>query len=549
MGRAAVVAMSPRRGGVAAMHRVPLLATALALACWSHDGSAPSEPEPTTPAVEPTAGTTFAATPSSERPSPVARPIFRTDLPHVTPTRGFVRAARFGEIPGGARLARFDDGTAAAFAGPEVVLLDADGGVQREPMWLRGIEGIPTPWLDGNMRYWTPIALGGSWPEGASITVGIDSAARGGAAAPAMYRRMQGRWHRIADAHRRFDRYAAAFGPWKRGSVLALMRFEPRFSTEGEGIEPPRAEVRAFAAAIASQKRLVVLHGEGKAPAFAAMDLRAFASSPTGELIAAAQERRGPVMLHHDGTTTRRRPLPGADAELQIDGIVMLARDHAYAYGRFDEDGRGYLARFDGAAWHEITELPCSAAIHAASADRDGTLYATCGVGPGVGNSALLRWQGGALQELGLPTDADEGPVAVLARAPDDIWVVTGGWAEGGESLWHTGGPELPATLPSLAESNAAALEWAEPAPMHAECLQAWIPLAPGADRADVLARLQRAQDVPTSLHTVRVQGTVQSGLVVSPSPALLRTLSTLLGDAIGEPSCNERPTVGASTQ
>ncbi|MFO0634007.1 MAG: hypothetical protein U0168_14265 [Nannocystaceae bacterium] len=288
----------------------------------------------------------------------------------------------------------------------------------------------------------------------------------------------------------------------------------------------------------------MVIAGSGKLPAFASDDLRAFASSPAGDIVAAAAVRDGVVMVHYDGTRTRRMPLPPAAGVVQIRGVVFVARDHVYAYGDLDDDSAGYLARFDGSAWHELEGLPCSSAIVSASVDRDGDLWATCGVAQGRGSSALLRWRDGTLEELGLPTAADEGPVAVLASAPDDVWVVTGSWLGGGDTLWHSGGPAAPVALPSLAQTNDAAREWAEPAPLRRDCLEAWLPLRPGADRAAVRARLDAAAETELPILAARVQGEVQWGLRIDPNPVRLRTIASHLGEDAGKISCNERPIV-----
>ncbi|MFO0634006.1 MAG: hypothetical protein U0168_14260 [Nannocystaceae bacterium] len=532
-------------------HLIELAVTIALASCTVHESAAPAEPAADEPTATPPAVATAGA-PTPSRAAPATAPaIFRTALPHAKSTHGFERAATFATLEGRVQLARLADDVLAAFGGPEVVILEADGRVTADPQWTRGIESHSPELLDGNMLYWYPVALGGRWPEGTYLTVGLGSAARSGGGPPQVYGRRQGRWHRVATRTRRLDWYPVAYGPWKDGSLLALKHFEPRFSTDGEGdVEPPAAEVRAFEAELKKQKRLVVIAGAPKAPTLPVQDIRAFASLPSGELFVAARERDRTVMVHHDGTSARRVELPGASDGVVIEGLRALAPDRVFAWGSAAENERGYLARYDGASWHPIADLPCSGGIGGLDVDREGTLYFVCDVPSNgkSGNSALLRLRGDVLEEIGVPSDPDEGPLAVLARGPDDVWVVTGRWGDSGDTLWHTGVSGEPVALRGSVETNALLLEWNDPEPIGPQCWIAWVPLRSGADPDKASAAVRAQSEVVAELRHVRIRGTEQWGVWVSESPKRMRTalarVAKALGGDAGEPSCNEWPWV-----
>ncbi|MBX7081899.1 MAG: hypothetical protein K1X88_22025 [Nannocystaceae bacterium] len=529
-----------------------LCALVAGVACTSREGAAPAEPpvsaaEPPAPAASPT------ATPA---PEPAAKPaaasaVFRTALPHVEPARRFEQVASFGALERGLQLARLGDDVLAAFGGPEVVILEPDGRVTSDPQWVRGVESHSPELLDGNMLYWYPVALGGGWPEQTYLTVGLGSAARSGGGPPELYARRQGRWHRVATSTKQMNWYPIAFGPWKDGSLLALQRFEPRFSTDGDGdVEPPAAEVRAFEAAVKKRKSLVVISGAPKAPTLPVRELRAFASLPTGELFAAGVEDGRTVMVHHDGTRARRVELPRGTG-VNVQGMHALAADRVFAWGSAAAGSKGYLARWDGAAWRELGELPCSGAIVGLDVDGEGTVYFTCEV-PSQGksgNTALLRLRGDVLDELGVPTSPDEGPLAVLARGPDDVWITVGAWADGeGGTLWHTGASGPPTALRSSSDTNAVLLEWDEPRPVGRDCWIAWVPLRDGADPDKAAMAIRDAEGLVAEVRWVRVQGSTQWGVWVSETPKVMRAalakVVARLGKDAGEPICNERPWV-----
>lgn len=436
------------------------------------------------------------------------------------------------------------DGHAFAVAGPALLELAADGSLAYDPATMVGLGGAVLDAVEAGMIWWAGLALAGSWPDDVFFVLEERSGSRAGVSAPELYRRRGGPWTKIDTRRGKISWYPREFGRWKDGSLLALKGFYEHYSTEGEGdVEPPEREVKAIKAAIAREKKLIVLRGEPKAPAFGSRAIRTFASLPTGQIFAALEEGE-PAVLHFDGAAERVLPLPDAKREsVAVAGLRAAAPDRAWAFGG-DDDG-GYLARFDGGAWTEV-ENPCAGQVVSLSLDAAGDAYFVCPVGGGgAARQVLLRARGDAIEEL--PTAAE--PQEVLARGANDIWFVTTAGRQGAE-LWHTGTTRgEPFVVPGAYAAAQAIAEWEPALPAGDDCSYMWIPLVAGSDREAIAAAIAGADDgdFMVELRDARVQGRVETGVLVREfdvrkSKGTLRRAQALLGAAAGTPSCNERP-------
>lgn len=522
--------------------------------------TAASEAPTATPASSPTAKPTPASSPapaSSPTPAPAPASLAGIAAAGDAPRFAVVATQSAGEL----RLFETVDGQAFAVSGPWVTQLHRDGTIEVDPTWTRGIatDGPEFDNLSVESYAWYSAALGGTWPEDAYLVVEPGWAGRGSDLPPQVYRRVQARWTPVATREAAFDWAPRAFGPWRDGSILALRSFTPRYRSVGDSGEPSEAEQRRIGRIIAAQKRLVVLRGRPKAPAFGGEDVRAFASLATGSIVAAIAEATDTehariAMVHHgiDGAV-RRLALPDAGPDPFEPLIVQVrADDDAWLFGRAAEGSAGWVARFDGDAWRQVT-VPCASGIAAAAIDRRGDAYLVCDVaeGPAAGDrepaqAALLRVRGDSVAWLPTPVP----PAGIVAHDPDGLWVV-GASIQGETTLLHTGTTvAAPQQLPDPETIARRVFEWAEPAPLGSGCLRPWIPLVAGADRAAVQARLDAlpAADVGhPQLVQGRVQGRSELGVAVFPddaaasSAATTRVLAAVGADA-GTPTCNHRP-------
>ncbi|MBL8946423.1 MAG: hypothetical protein JNK45_24870 [Myxococcales bacterium] len=548
----------------------------LAIGCDAAPPDAPAksiaEPSPQPVPVAqpaPVAKTVTDATPVPvAQPAPVAKPAAdakpaepveatksysHAKVPADAPTFVVAGARGDGNNAAEVRLFELDGPQAFAASGAAVMRLRADGSIEHAADWARGIDerDVILESVESGYSWWQTELLGGGWPDGAVLVLRPQSGGRGGDETPAVYRRSNAVWSSIPGREALFVRFPRAVGRWKDGSLLALWAFEPRYAHPGdEESEPPAAEIAASAAAIAKQKRLVVLRGTPKAPAFGTRDVQAFASLATGEIIAAITTADHTLVLHHDATGDRELPLPGRGVVPGADlEVKMSAPDRAWLVGRGHAppgvESTGYVARFDGAAWTEVP-TECDSDPSSLSIDREGSAYFVCSVKTGEDDAraVLFRVRAGVLEELPVSSP----PTGVVAIAPDDIWVSTGGWGDPVQLL-HTGAPKgEPFAIPDSAASARAVLEWAAPRPFTAACQQAWLPLADGAKKADLEAKLRTVtpEDVYPQVLDVLAQGRVASGVLVPVSDKRearrIGKLSAALGDLVGEPICNAYP-------
>ncbi|MBL8943942.1 MAG: hypothetical protein JNK45_12380 [Myxococcales bacterium] len=533
----------------------------LAVGCLGCDAldAAPVEPgaaAPTAagPATVDEARATVPASASAPAPESLAGIAAASDAPEFD-----VVATQFA---GDMRLFETHDGQAFAVSGPWVTRLHRDGTLEVDPTWTRGIATSGSEYDNFSVESygWHATSMGGTWPEGAYLVVMPGWAGRGSDLAQQVYRRVQARWTPVATRQAAFDWAPQSFGPWRDGSVLALRSFAPRYRAFDDSGGPTDAEQRRVGKIIAAQKRLVVLRGRPRAPAFGGEDVRAFASLSTGSIVAAVAkdpdtEHSRVVMIHHgiDGTI-RRVPLPDAGPD-PFDTMVVQVRadDDAWLFGRATEGTAAWVARFDGERWRRLT-VPCVSGIAAAAVDPRGDAYLVCDVAedPAAGDrdstrtAALLRVRGEVVAWLPTPVPA----AGIVAHGPDDLWVV-GASIQGEATLLHTGTTlTAPEQLPDPETIARRVFEWADPVPLGRGCLRGWIPLVAGVDPAAVQARLDAlpAADAGTAqLVQARVQGRGELGVAVflhgdaASGRALTRVLAALGAD-VGAPTCNHRP-------
>jgi hypothetical protein len=530
--------VSPR-GDVEGSVRSHVVLLSLVIACDRSVAEPVAAPEPAPAIAAPVPGT----------PEPSEAPAAKTpDDASI-----FVTVAKGPESNNVGELRLFEiEGRAFAAIGPAITVLHSDGTIEHDRAWARGLEE-GTVELDGvasGMEWWQTETLGGGWPDGTILALRPEFGSRGAAAPFEVYRRNNATWTRISTRERKFDWYPRQLGRWKDGSLLALKAFEPRYEhADPESGEAKPREVAAVARAIAKQKRLVVLRGSPKAPAFGSRAVQAFASLPTGEIVAAIAEGDRIVVLHHDDTD-RELDLPGRGlATTSAIEMHARARDDVWILGEAPGDGV-YLGHYDGTSWSQIPTA-CVYEPRSLSIDREGTAYFICGIEPSKGEErrVLFRVTAGAAEELKLPIE----PWDAVALAPDDIWVAH--FDVGTVPLlMHSGGEPREQTIPGTIAGAHAILEWSEPHALTDDCPTVWVPLLDGVDREGLAQKLGdlELESLYPSLVEARVRGEVKPGIYVRTTEGSVRRriaeLRTKLGKTTDTPTCNDYPPVTGDT-
>ena len=502
---------------------------------------------PSIDAPEP-ASASESVTPS---PAPTASPPTVT-TPTISPFA--IVAKRVGHTPG-IGLHTLEDGQLVASAGPMIVTLAADGAASIDPKAMHGIIAPTPPGFAAEMfgLEWLVPVIGGSDQRGLYLGLETSSGFRGDDQPPKLYARRSGQsWRHIEQRKPHFDVRPIAFGPYTDGALLVLRAFEPRFrrpANADETWEPSLAAQSTVERAIAAQKQLVVIRGKGRAPALPDRGVVTFASLASGEIVAYAAKDGAPVAIHLDAAGARRDlPLPAsADSRLLVQGVVALARDHMWMFGGVGEDAeaRGWLARWDGSAWTEVTGPRCASSVSSlAVADRE-HVFAICRTSHQSNVSALFeRDDEGAWSELPVGGDAQQ----VAVRGAADLWVTVDAGDE--TRLLHRGvAVGDPLALPDTLDLGRIAWEWADAEPMQRGCTFAFLPLAAGETRSDdaVLDALaELAEPSYLEVGTVLIAGERVRGIRVSNSEGSVERsvakLKRVLGKNAGTATCNYRP-------
>ncbi|HWB81889.1 MAG TPA: hypothetical protein VG755_43300 [Nannocystaceae bacterium] len=501
-------------------------------------GSGPvADPPDATPPPDPIASTPVPSTPAADTPSPPSSPFA-------------IVATRSGQAPG-IGLHLLEDGQLVASAGPLLVQLADDGTASIDLKSMHGIEAPTPPGFAAEMfgLEWMIPVIGGSEQRGLYLVLETSSGFRGDDTPRMLYARSTGQaWRRSELRKPQLDAFPIGFGPYKDGSLLALRAFEPRFdrpANADETWEPSAAATKAVERAIAAQKRLVVIRGKGRAPALPDRDVVAFASLASGEVVAYAAKEGAPVAIHLDAGGARRElPLP-AGGSLQVNGIVALAPDHMWMFGGVVENQkeRGWLARWDGSAWKEISGPSCTAAISSLAVGK--RVHAICELARESTASAVYeRDDAGAWSQLHVVGD----PQQVAVRGDSDLWLTVNAGDE--TRLLHRGAAKgEPLALPDTLDLGRYAWEWADAVPMKRGCTFAFLPLTASETRTDdaVLDALsERAQPSYIDVATVRIAGERVRGVRISNTEGTVERsvakLKRLLGKNAGTPTCNYRP-------
>lgn len=543
-----------------ARHR-HLRTLAFALAC----GCGPPPPPPnqvadaTAPAPVPVQAATASAASAKSLP-PLPSAVSKARVPDDAPRFAVVaQGADGGAAP--VSLLRTGDGQVFAASGPWLMRLASDGSFTQERAWTRGVDTGEDEYemtFGADLTWWVASAMGGSWPEGAYLVLTWGAGTRLGDVSSVLYRRVGEAWTRVATDKGKLRWYPRRFGPWKDGSILALKGFDLIHPRSESG--PPPAVERAFKAAVAAEKKLIVLRGAPQAPKFGERDVQAFASLATGEIVALIADRTGMVALHYtdSGAGERTLALPDVDRGRLTEVDVRLSGpDRAWMSGEWTAakpdaqdrvESRGYLARFDGQAWTEVA-TECRTAVRSLSLDDRGVPYFVCAVKVDGDRqrSVLFRVRDDVVEEL--PTEFE--PDQVLARGPADIWVLAQGLA-GPTKLLHSGTTRgEPAVLPSSQQVAAAAYEWAGPRPVDAACRTLWLPAVAGRDVQALESMLEGfgGDEIRAEAIQGRVHGRVEVGVMLRVRRAnqqkrALQELQKRLDDAVGAPTCDERLSV-----
>lgn len=356
------------------------------------------------------------------------------DGPTTEPQYHVVAKAKAGVSDDGEGNPRFkifgtDDGEVLIAHGPWLMRPDADGTLEQDPSFIRGIE-LPEidPVAVTSAVDWTIHSLGGRWPDSLYMANTYVTPFRGDVYYNQTYRWLGDGWLRLDTERPRYVSFPERIEAWGDSSI-ALRSFAPRYSKSYDEMGAPKSEQRAIEAAIAKVKPLSVYAGPAKAPrlpeAIADFDAR-----PSGELLAITVADP-PRVITFDPKTEESTitALPDA-ADSSIFGIKIVDDGRGYAFGSTPdeehEQDTPYLARFDGEAWHKEKGPPCGAGLIGVSWSKSAGLYAIClndrdfGVYP---TGDLWRLISGGWIEVELPL---RGSVTgVVADGPGGVWITT----------------------------------------------------------------------------------------------------------------------------
>jgi hypothetical protein len=510
-----------------------------------NEPAATAEPAAAAPTSTPVAGPTTA--PATEGPTSPLHVIARSDV--------------------GLALHRLvDDGLVVA-AGPLVMRVDAAGEVVYDPSMLRGI----VPIRDASIRddegsfygveAWSPIGLGGRWPDALYLSLDFTSGFRGEGGQPITYRHTPEGWKRLEVGGTLHEHHLLELRPWKDGSVLArrghVMKFPGQEKWDGED-GPTRQQLATAERAIEKSKKLVVVRGAPKAPDVGP-SLSGFDARPSGEVFAViGTSKQSMLRIAADGTRTEI-DLPSQAAEVR--GVVAEGSDRVWAFGMGestanDDDRRPWFVVVEGGTAADGGAPPCAKpAIMSLSITHDGTQWVTCGSPYEFEASEASLWTrapGEAWSQVSLP----HGVVSaeqVIARAPDDVWVT--GKAADGHVLMHTRPRTSVLEVPGLARIGRMVHEWNDLVPIGKYCVHGYVPLTiDPSEAASVKAKLDAdlvgfSTRVTVGLVRTSIRGQQALGLqlggdsesTVADAAALRKIAVRRLGDsAVGAPRCWE---------
>ncbi len=373
----------------------------------------------------------------------------------------------------GLRLFRTTDGSLFVTAGPQVMRVGDDGTLSRDRTWLAGLTPIADPSMETieDMYYaWDAVFLGGRWPDATFLATTYEAGFRGPADPVAVHRWRNDKWQPVDTKTKRFAWHVIGSGPWLEDKVLGLRAYQPEhhfYFTEDETDGPPDAMVKRGEAAVAKAKRLVVLRGTGQAPAaMANRKISAFASLPSGEILA-VEGGSASAVVHYDPATDEARSLPlPRENQRRVDGLHVVSPTAAWAWGKTDDEPqRPYLAHFDGTAWskHEVPDAKDG--VTSFDVTPSGALWATLGGSEEAfeakSASVWTKPAGKPWRQIELPQGARVAKL--MARTDQDIWLV-------GDSVRRSGKAGPVVEIPVLDALWKDAVMYADPITFPSEC-------------------------------------------------------------------------------
>ncbi|MGH1340345.1 MAG: hypothetical protein ACRBN8_02245 [Nannocystales bacterium] len=509
------------------------------------EAKAAADPRPQAPVQAPPPDSK--ATPK-ETPKP--EPVPKSPSPSASgPSLHLVARAPAEDTFDSARFRVFGtrDGQVFAAFGPRLMRARADGTLDDDPRWLKGIHTVEPEAVTGSA--WYVQTVGGRWPDDLFMTIVVEPSWRAMWNPHEVYSWSGDGWRQLENQRERYLAFPQRLVSWVEGSVLALRGFEPRYESSKYWLDnggPPPAEEQAVASAIARAKPITVIRGAGQAPDLgdSMFDMDAL---DEGLLIAVASESTHEV-IHYDNSarTQVSLPLPAVDGS-SLEGVASFASDRAYAFGGGEKSP--YLARFDGKAWAADTPPPCDGPIIAVSWAAGAGLWAICDSHEEViairSGGLWRRAEGGQWQGVS-PKDG-ERTTSVVARGADDVWVATTGGVYG---------PTAPSTVLECASNQATAttvLEYADPGPsLQCDDLAAFyvvLDAKPGAPRPtldEALAAAQKKVGESPSLSIAEIQHRGETTVVLHAETYEMtaknrKAIRAAFGDALEGTFCIDR--------
>lgn len=372
------------------------------------------------------------------------------------------------------KIAAYRDGSIDLHRLGDEVFVSGSGGLAHEDRRGRlvsveyGLSGQAEPWL--GLDAWNVRALGGLWPDNAWLVTQYYQSR--GTSAPHVHRRDGGVWRQVDNKSGALYWYYEDVLTWHSGQVLGLRAWtsDPRLGDADYPEDMSRRDRKKIETQLAAVHRGFDLLGPTPTATTMKIDpamrrVIVAAAAPTGELFAL-----GETGVHdRDDRLVQRWGLTGDAAvlgtttplakKLDCHALAVRAADEAHVGCRREtRDGHAaHLLRFDGAAWID-EPAPPGHEVRRLSVSPTGELFAVVALhnGDALDDELWRRPPGAAWQRVTLPelrfpdvgapswiydlgperyrrvaADPEAAartwtlePVDVLARAPDDLWVV-----------------------------------------------------------------------------------------------------------------------------
>ncbi|NVB41140.1 hypothetical protein G6O69_25090 [Pseudenhygromyxa sp. WMMC2535] len=368
------------------------------------------------------------------------------------------------EIPA-LRIFASVDGSVFVAGGPLVLRVTDEGELPAPtPAAMGGVHPL-TEEMSENQLYgyfgWRVAYLGGRWPDGLFMTTSWGSGFRLSMDPFEQHRWRDDRWQFIETLSGKLAYHIARAAPWVDGQLLGLRSYSVYLPDADE--ETYDELYDAAAPLVAKARKLVVLRGEGKAPAgLSKQSIVDFDALPDGTIVALVGGAKA-LKYTLEGDAITDQTLPGEDA--RYDRVELVDARHGWAWS---SAAPAVLAAYDGETWGQDQAPACGEVGLASFAlGPGGRQWAACGApisGDGMepGGGVWSRLAGEPWVTVALPAGAQIRQI--IARGPDDVWLA------GDRGVYHSKAPREVVTMPSLERMWLDSLAYRDPVSAEGEC-------------------------------------------------------------------------------